>query len=233
MSFKRAGNLFVSGRFDFFQFTFEFFAFIIGKAHPPRELVRVDHDSFDSRRDFQRVIFDVFTGATENRMQQFFFRCQFGFTFGTDLADQNIARLDVRPDLHDPILVQVAQRLFADIGNVASEFLASQLGFANLNVKVFDMNRSISVIPDQFLADDDGIFVVESIEGHEADQDVSSQCQFSIAGRRAIGDDLTLLNFIAEFDQRLLVLASPFVEALVLFQLIMITADFNAALEST
>ena len=43
-----------------------------------RELLRVDDDAFDARGHFQRIVLHVFAGPAEDRVQQFFFRRQFG-----------------------------------------------------------------------------------------------------------------------------------------------------------
>ena len=66
-----------------------------------RELLGVDDDAFDAAGDFQRLVLHVFAGPAEDRVQQLFFRRQFGLGLGRDLADEDVAGLDARADLHD------------------------------------------------------------------------------------------------------------------------------------
>ena len=126
--------------FDLFQFSFKVLPLVLRQAHAARELVGIDDDPFDPRGDFQRIVFDVLAGATKDGVQQFLFGRQFGFAFGADLADQDVAGFDIGTDLDDPVLVQVSQRFLTNIGDIASEFLASQFGFADFDVKVLDVN---------------------------------------------------------------------------------------------
>ena len=50
------------------------------------------------------------------------------------------------PIAHDAVLVEVAQRLFADVGNVAGELFAAQLRLADFDVELFDVNRGVGVV---------------------------------------------------------------------------------------
>src|SRR6056297_846123 len=225
--FERARDFRVAFGFDLLEFLFELLPLVVAERHAAAELVRVDDDAFDARGDLQRIVFDVFTGPAEDRVQQFFFRRQFGLRLRRNLADQNVARLDVSPDLHDARFVQLGQSFIGNVGDVASELFAAQFGFANFDVEIFDVNRRVRVVTDQFLTDDDRVFVIETVERHEADQDVASECQFAVSRRGTVGDDLVLFDLVADRHQGLLVLTGPFVQTLVLFQLVVIAADFD------
>jgi hypothetical protein len=69
--------------------------------------------------------------------------------FGRDLADQDVARLDARADLHDAGLVEVAQRALADVRDVARELLAAELGLADLDLELVDVDRRVDVVLDR------------------------------------------------------------------------------------
>ena len=157
---ERRGDLLVAFLLGLLERLLELLAFVFREAHAAGELLRVDDDAFDARRHFERIVLHVFAGPAEDRVQQFFFRRQLGLALRRNLADQNVARLDVRADLHDAVLVQVAQRLFADVGNVASELLAAQLRLANFDVELFDVDRRVGVVLHQLFADDDRVFEV-------------------------------------------------------------------------
>ena len=117
--------------------------------------------------------------------------------------------------------------LFADIGDIAGEFLAAQLGFADFDVELLDVDRGVGVVLHQLFADDDGVFEVETVPGHEGHQHVAAQGQFALAGGRAVGEDLAFLDLVADVDDRLLVLAGPLVQADELAQIVFVAADFD------
>ncbi len=82
-------------------------ALVFRQAHAAGEFLRIDHDPLYPRRDLERIVLHVFAGTTEDRVEQFFLRRQFRLALGGDLADENVARLHVGADLHDPRLVEV------------------------------------------------------------------------------------------------------------------------------
>ena len=195
-------------------------ALVFAQAHPAAEPLGVDHDPLDARGDLERVVLDVLAGAAEDRVQQLLLGRQLALALGRDLADQDVARLDVGADLHDAVVVEVAQRLLRDVGDVAGELLAAELGLADLDLELLDVDRGVDVVAHQFLADDDRVLEVVAVPGHERDQDVAPQRQLSLVGRGAVGQDLPLLDLLADLDDRLLVQAGPLVQADVLPQLV-------------
>ena len=72
----------------------------------------------------------------------------------------------------------------------------------------------------QLLADDDRVLEVVAVPGHERDQDVAAQGQLALVGGGAVGEDLALLDLLADLDDRLLVQAGPLVQADELAQLV-------------
>ena len=72
-----------------------------------REYLYVDDRTFDAGTDAQRRVFYVGGFFTEDRTQQFFFRRQLCLAFRSDFADQNVARLHFRTDVHDTGFVQL------------------------------------------------------------------------------------------------------------------------------
>ncbi len=157
-------DLCVAFALDLLQLLLEDLALIVGQAHASAEFLGVDHDPFDPRRHLKRVVLNVLTSPSKNGMQQFLFWRQLGLTLGRDLADQNVARINLGTNMDNATLIQIAQGLFRHIGNVASELLSAEFCFANFHIKVFDVDGRISIRPHQFLADDNRIFVVVSVE---------------------------------------------------------------------
>ena len=86
------------------------------------------------------------------------------------------------------------------------------------------MNRGEHIVLDEALGDQDRIFEVVAVPGHEGDQHIAAQCQLTEIGRRAVGDDIALGNDVADLGQRTLVDAGVLVGTLELLQRIDIDA---------
>src|SRR5205823_8715994 len=126
-------------------------------------------------------------------------------------ADQNVARPDPSADADDAGFVEIRQGALADIRNITSELLAPQLGLANFDVVLLDVNRGERVFLDEALADDDRVLEVVAIVGHERDQDVAAQGKLALLHGGAVGDDLALLDALALLGDRLLIEAGSVV----------------------
>src|SRR5262249_50235239 len=137
------------------------------------------------------------------------------------LANENVARLHLRANANDAILVEVSQGLLGDVWNVAGELLASQLRLADLDLKILYVNAGKDVVLDEPLGDENGVLKVVAVERHERDQDISAQRQLAARARRSIGDDLIRLDLLSELHQRNLVETRPLVQAVKLTQLIL------------
>ena len=66
----------------------------------------------------------------EDGAQQLFFRRQLGFALRRDLADQHVAGFDFGADVNDAGIVQTGKLGFAEGGDIAGDFLRSELGVA-------------------------------------------------------------------------------------------------------
>ena len=119
-----------------------------------------------------------------------------------------------------PALVEVVQGPLAHVGDVAGEFLAAELRVADLDVVFLDVDRGVDVVLHQLLADDDRVFEVEAVPGHEAHEHVAAEGQLALVGGGTVGEHLALLDLLAELHDRLLILAGALVEADVLPQLV-------------
>ena len=192
---------------------FELLLLLVGHVHAAAEPLGADDDAFFAGGHFQRIVLHVFAGPAEDRMQQLFFRRQFALALGRDLADEDVARPDARADADDAVLIEIGQRPLADVGNVARELFAAELGLADFDVVLLDVNRGERVVLHQPLADDDGVFEVVAVEGHERDEHVAAQGQFALMHGGAVGEDLALLDALALLDDRLLVQAGALVQA--------------------
>ena len=89
------------------------------------------------------------------------------------------------------------------------------------------MDRGIGVVLDELFANNDGVFKVIAIEGHETDQHVTSQGKFSQVGGSAVSQHLVFFNPVTRSHNGFLVLAGSFVESGKLLERIQITADLD------
>jgi hypothetical protein len=111
----------------------------------------------------------------EDRAEEAFLGGQFGLALRGDLADQDVARLDLGTDVDDAFLVQVLERFLADVRDVAGDLFGPELGVARLQLVLLDVDAGEEVFLDEALADDDGVLVVAAFPAHERDEDVAAQ----------------------------------------------------------
>ena len=116
------------------------------QAHPAGELLRVDDDPSTPEGTSSESFFTSSPARPKIACSSFSSGVSSVFDLRRDLADQDVARLHERADPDDAVLVEVAQRLLADVGNVAGELLAAELRLANFDVELFDVNRRVGVV---------------------------------------------------------------------------------------
>ena len=133
----------------------------------------------------------------EDGAQQLLFRSELGFALGRDLAHQDVAGLDGGADADDAALVEVAQRILADVGNVARDFLRSELGVARLDLELLDVNRGVVVLLHHLFGDQDRVLKVVAAPGHEGHQHIAAERQLAVFGAGTVGDDLALAHALA------------------------------------
>ena len=99
----------------------------------------------------------------EDRAQQPLLGGQLGLALRRDLADEDVAGRDLGALVDDPVLVEVAQALLADVRDVAGDLLRPELRVARLDLVLLDVDRGEQVVLDEALADDDGVLVVAAL----------------------------------------------------------------------
>ena len=182
------------------------------------EHAHLDHGAEIAGLDAQRGVAHVRGLLAEDRAQQLLLRRHRAFALGGDLAHEDVAGLHIGPDIDDPRLVEVAQRLLAHVGDVAGDLLGPELGVAGGDLELLDMHAREHVVLDDPLGDQDRVLVVVAVPRHEGDDHVLAQRQLAHVGAGAVGDHLALLDHVAHLDQRTLVDAAVLVRALELAQ---------------
>src|SRR5262249_36573220 len=97
------------------------------------------------------------------------------------------------------------QSLFADIRDVVSDFLRSELRITCTDLELIDVNGSVNVFLHDLLRDHDSILEVVAVPWHERDEYVATERQLAMIGVRPIGDDLTALHMLAFANDRFLI----------------------------
>src|SRR5579884_2465992 len=127
----------------------------------------------------QRSILHLTRLLTKDGAQQLLFRRQFGFPFGGDLADQDVLGADLRANVDDAALVQVAQAFLTHVRNVAGDLLGAKLGIASVDLILFNMDRGEEVFAHDALANQDGVLEVAAFPAHKGHQNVLPKRQFA------------------------------------------------------
>ena len=154
----------------------------------------LDDGALDARRHPQRGVAHVGGLLAEDRAQQLFFRRHRAFALRRDLADQDVAGVDLGADIDDAGLVEILQRLFGDVGNVAGDFLGAELGVARHHLEFLDVDRGEDVVLDDALGEQDRVLEVVAVPRHEGDEHVAAERELAEIGRGTVGDDVALLH---------------------------------------
>ena len=115
------------------------------------DAVPVEHAHFDdgalhARRHAQRGVAHVGGLLAEDGAQQLFFRRHRAFALGRDLADQDVAGMHLGADIDDARFVEILERLFRDVRDVAGDFLGAQLGVARHHLEFLDVDGREHVV---------------------------------------------------------------------------------------
>src|SRR5262249_26775816 len=94
------------------------------------EDARVDDRALDAGRHPEARVPPLAGLLAEDGAQQLLLRRQLGLTLRRDLADQDVARLHLGADADDARLVEILERLVADVRDVACDLLGPELGVA-------------------------------------------------------------------------------------------------------
>ncbi len=104
------------------------------------------HDSSTTMRNLQRIIADFTRLLAKDRQQELFFWRNFRLSFWRYFTYENIAFFYFRADHDDTIFVQLANRVFSNVRNVARDLFWTKLRIPAVDIIFFDMNRSIYII---------------------------------------------------------------------------------------
>src|SRR5690606_1546922 len=191
-----------------------------------REHLHVDYGADHARGHAQRGVFHVGRFFAKDGAQQFFFRRQLGLALGRDLAHQHVVGGDFGADVDDAGIIQAVQLGFGQVADVAGDFLGPELGVARHHRQFLDVDRGVAVVGHDLFRDQDRVFEVVAVPGHERDQHVLPQRQFAQVGGRASGQHIALGDLVAALDDGTLVDVGVLVGTGVLDQVVDVDTDF-------
>ena len=157
-----------------------------------REDPHADDDALDARRAGQRRVLHVAGLLAEDRAEQLLFRRELRLALRRDLADEDVARLDVGADADDAALVEIAQVAFRHVRDVPRDFLGAELRVARLDLELLDVDRRVVVVLHHPLGDENRVLEVVAAPRHERDEHVPAERELAELRARPVGQHLAL-----------------------------------------
>ena len=190
-------------------------------VHARRQLVAVvarEHADVDDLaglavRHLEARVADLARLLTEDRAQQALLRRELGLALRRDLADEDVAGADLGADADDAALVEVLEDVLGEVRDVARDLLGAELRVAGVDLVLLDVDRREHVVLHEALGEDDRVLEVVALPRHERDQQVLAERELAVVRRRAVGEDVALLDRVAVVHERLLVDARALVGA--------------------
>src|SRR5437588_9487470 len=100
-----------------------------------REDLHIDDRAFNAGRRFERCVANVAGLLAEDGAEQLLFGSELRLALRRDFADQDVALFHGRADADDAGFVEIAQRAFTDVRDVARDFLGTELGVAGFDLE--------------------------------------------------------------------------------------------------
>ena len=105
-----------------------------------REHVHRDHLARLAMRHLQRSVAHIPRLLSEDCSEQSLLRRELAFALWRDLAHKDVAGAHLGANTDDPLVIQVLQGIFSDVGDVTSYLLRPQLGIARLGLVLLNVN---------------------------------------------------------------------------------------------
>src|SRR5207248_6779474 len=99
-----------------------------------RERLDVDDDTALAVRDLERGVAHLARLLLEDRADELLLRRQLGLALRGDLADEQVAGVDLCTDADDAALVQLRERLLRSVRDVARDLLVAELRRARIHL---------------------------------------------------------------------------------------------------
>jgi hypothetical protein len=100
----------------------------------------IHDDTGDAGGDDEGSVLHVGGLLAEDGAEELFLGSELGLGLRGDLADKDVARLDLSTDADDAVVVEVLEGLFANVRNIASDFLRPELGVTRGDLELLDVD---------------------------------------------------------------------------------------------
>ena len=91
-------------------------------------------------------IADILCFFAEDGAKKTLFGAELLLAFRSNLADENVAWINLGTDSYDTIFAEVAERALADVRDVAGDLLGTELRLADFDVEIFDIDGGELVV---------------------------------------------------------------------------------------
>ena len=146
------------------------------------EQTLTDNNTLQRRRGFQRSVLHITGLVTEDGTEQFLFRRRIRFTLRSNLTDKDITRFDAGTHTNNTVFVKVFSRFLTYVRNVRGQLFHTTLRFANFQRIFFYVYRGQKVLTNHTFIQYDSILIVIALPRHVSNQQVLTQCKFSVFG---------------------------------------------------
>src|SRR5439155_23757943 len=102
---------------------------------------------------------------------------------------------------------EIFKHSFADLRNIARDFLGDELRVTRPNLEFVDVNGSVNILLHDLLRDHDGVLKVVTVPRHERDEHVATERELAVLRVRAVSDDLAAFHVLALLHHWLLIYA--------------------------
>ena len=142
---------------------------------------------------------------TKDCTQQTLLTAELLLTLWRNLPDQDIARLDLRANLYNTALIQVAKAVLTHIWNIACHDLWTKLCLTYLDSIILDVDAGKGVIFYQATAQNHRVVHVVAAPRHKGYQQVLTEGELTIGNGRALDERVALRNGLAAANPDFLV----------------------------
>ena len=131
-------------------------------------------------RQTQRGVARLSGLFTEDGAQEALLGGEVRLALGRDLTYQNISGVYLGTLLYDTVDVQIAQRIVADVLDLAGDLLRAELCISRLMCVDLNVKRGIYVVPYKVFVKQNGVLIVVAFPGHKADKGVLAERDLTV-----------------------------------------------------
>ena len=158
----------------------------------------VDDDTLFAVRQLEGRVSDFLGLLAEDSTQHSCFRSEVCLALRSQLADEDVVRLDLGADSDDTFFVEFLEHVAREVRDIPCDLLRSELCVSGFALVLLDVERCEHVVHEQSLVEDDSVLVVIAFPCHESDQEILSEGDLAQACGRTVSYHFACLQMLAE-----------------------------------